>query len=278
MAETGNAADGDSTQSQATASGQKAYFPRVALNKVLELSEKIYELGQGDTVPRLVVFDGLGRSASSGPSRMLVTTSNGYGLTTGGYKAPRLGLTDEGKDIVSTTDVAQKNAKLANLMLKEGSLFEKFYTYYTDKNVPVEAMATDYLMREGGLKEDDAKAAFDIFMTNLRDFGFTKNLSGKETIVSRDLANLPKVEESPQSSNTALETSHIPAQHSEQPTMPNVQTPTAPGLTSMMASVPQFNFNIQIELPNDSSPETYDAIFKSISDHLLGKDDAKNDN
>lgn len=265
--------DQDSQQSATSTPSQKMYFPRIALSKVLELSEKIYELGQGDTVPRLVVFDGLGKSASSGPSRMLVTTSNGYGLTTGNYNAPRLGLTDSGKDIAATTDTAQKNAKLADLMLKEGSLFERFYTYYTDKNVPVEAMAVDYLVREGGLKEEDAKVAFEVFMTNLRDFGFTKELSGKETIVSRELANLPKVKPAPQpTTDTPLPPTQTQAPVVETP--PQVATPQA--IASVMSAVPQFNFNIQIELPNDSSPETYDAIFKSISEHLLSKDNAAN--
>ncbi len=266
-------AEDSTSKEKQQSSGPKTYFPRIALNKVLELSDKIYELGQGDTVPRLVVFDSLGKSASSGPSRMLVTTSNGYGLTTGNYNAPRLGLTDVGKDIAATKDTAQKNAKLADLMLKEDSLFEKFYSYYTDKNVPVEAMAVDYLMREGSLKEEDAKTAFDVFMTNLRDFGFTKNLSGKETIVSRELADLPKVKQNTEST-TDIPT--VPTGSQEEVEVP-MQVPAPSSLANLMTAVPQFNFNIQIELPNDSSPETYDAIFKSISEHLLSKDSGKTD-
>jgi hypothetical protein len=266
----------DKEQTETPASGAKTYFPRIALNKVLELSEKIYELGQGDTVPRLVVFDGLGKSASSGPSRMLVTTSNGYGLTTGNYNAPRLGLTDAGKDITSTTDTAQKSAKLADLMLKEGTLFQKFYSYYTDKNVPVEAMAVDFLKREGGLKDEDAKVAFDVFMTNLRDFGFTKELSGKETIVSRELVDLPMIQTMTQPVNaTSQPTLTMQAPSEVQPQAGS--TAAAMHLASTMTTVPQFNFNIQIELPNDSSPETYDAIFRSISEHLLSKDNARTD-
>ncbi len=274
MADSDMTANQDSKQSTDATPNQKMYFPRIALKKVLDLSDKIYELGQGDTVPRLVVFDGLGKSASSGPSRMLVTTSNGYGLTTGGYNAPRLGLTDDGKDITATTDASQKNAKLANLMLREGSLFEKFYTYYTDKNVPVEAMAVDFLKREGGLKEEDAKVAFEVFMTNLRDFGFTQELSGKETIVSRDLVSLPKVKAaSPPTVNTV--TPQAQQQTVVEPAGPQQQVSPPPVVSSLMSSLPQFNFNIQIELPNDSSPETYDAIFKSISEHLLNKDSVK---
>src|SRR3989344_3216689 len=72
----------------------RSAFPRIPLSKVLALGEKIYELGEGDPVPRLVVFDKLGKSADSGPSRMLITTSNAYRLTTGSYQAERLGIAD----------------------------------------------------------------------------------------------------------------------------------------------------------------------------------------
>lgn len=261
---------------ETSSSTSKMYFPRMALKKVVELSDKIYELGQGDTVPRLVVFDGLGKSASSGPSRMLVTTSNGYGLTTGSYNAPRLGLTDAGKNISAASNIADKNAKLAAIMLKEGTLFQKFYTYYTDKNVPVEAMAVDFLKREGNLKEEDAKVAFEIFMTNLRDFGFTKDLSGKETIISRDQVDLPEAESAPSTESTETVAS-LPTTVPQSNSQVNSPQVTPPAIASVLSAVPQFNFNIQIELPNDSSPETYDAIFKSISEHLMGKDNAKTD-
>ena len=33
--------------------------------------------------------------------------------------------------------------------------------------------------------------------------------------------------------------------------------------------LPQFNFNIQVQLPENGTPEVYDAIFKSMSEHLL---------
>ena len=37
--------------------------------------------------------------------------------------------------------------------------------------------------------------------------------------------------------------------------------------------MPQIHFNIQIHLRENGSPEDYDAIFKSIDNHLLGRKD-----
>ncbi len=36
--------------------------------------------------------------------------------------------------------------------------------------------------------------------------------------------------------------------------------------------VPQVHFNIQVMIPENASPETYDLIFKSIATHLLNRD------
>lgn len=36
---------------------------------------------------------------------------------------------------------------------------------------------------------------------------------------------------------------------------------------------PQIHFNFQIQIPENGSPEDYDAIFKSIGTYLLGRKD-----
>lgn len=41
------------------------------------------------------------------------------------------------------------------------------------------------------------------------------------------------------------------------------------------SAVPQIHFNIQIHLPENGSPEDYDAIFKSIGTYLLGRKDER---
>ncbi len=40
-----------------------------------------------------------------------------------------------------------------------------------------------------------------------------------------------------------------------------------------LKNMPQVTFNIQIVLPENASPETYEAIFSSMSTHLLGRDE-----
>src|SRR5437763_606778 len=91
--------DDSATAKQTRAVG---VFPRVSLKKAQELADAIYNLGEGEAVRRLSVFNELQRAADSGPSRMLVTTAGGgYGLTTGSYKADKLGLTTRGISLAS---------------------------------------------------------------------------------------------------------------------------------------------------------------------------------
>jgi hypothetical protein len=52
------------------------------------------------------------------------------------------------------------------------------------------------------------------------------------------------------------------------------QDETAPSTKGSDTSHMQIHFNIQVHLPGDVEAEQYDAIFRSIAKHLLGKADA----
>lgn len=233
----------------------RSVFPRLSLKKVLVLPEKINELGEGEPVPRLVVFDRLGKSPDSSSSRMLVTASNAYGLTTGGYQAERLGITEVGKKLAISSGALHQAAGIR--VLFGNDLFAQFYERFKNKVLPDEAIAHDFLKQSGGLSDADAKAAADVFFTNLKDYGFVRELSGRLTVVSQDILDTVTVDEP----NDALPTptaDFVPGA---------VATPVVQAQNSL--PTPQFNFNIQVELPENATPETYDAIFKSMSEHLL---------
>ena len=252
-------------QEKKTKAPSRSVFPRIPLNKVLALAEKIYELGEGDPVPRLVVFDKLGKSADSGPSRMLITTSNAYGLTTGSYQAERLGITEHGKAIVSLEKDIERQPYLMETLLAN-NLFVQFYENYKNKNVPEEAIGVDYLKQVGGLNDSDAKAAYEVFIENFKTYGFTKELSGRLKIVSPEIAT-PSTKD--KVSKNVSETPVTIGKNTEVGEK-REENPKAQLNTSRV--VPQFNFNIQIQIPDNASAETYDAIFKSIAEHLLKTD------
>ena len=59
-------------------------FPAAIFEESLEFSQKIFVVGSGQPVKRLTLFDELGKSPESGPSRQLIINSGRYGLTKGG--------------------------------------------------------------------------------------------------------------------------------------------------------------------------------------------------
>jgi hypothetical protein len=244
----------------------RALFPRLAFSKVLPLAQQVYELGEGDPVPRLVVFDRLGKSPESGPSRSLISTSSAYGLTTGGYQAERLGITDRGRSIVQASNEEAARAHVVKALLNNG-LFSQFYEKYQNKGVPQQPIAVDFLKTSGGLSEADAKTAYEVFMANMNEYGFIKEMSGRPTIVSQDLMDLKVDEEEADDRADDRPTDSSKSTHQQDGAADrDAQRPKGSAAKTIL---PQFNFNIQVQLPENATPETYDAIFKSMAEHLL---------
>ena len=78
----------------------------------MELTTAIYEVGSGQPVRRITLFDSLGRSPDSGPSRQWITNGAKYGLTTGSYAAEFLGLTPEGLQAVAEDVTGSTRARM----------------------------------------------------------------------------------------------------------------------------------------------------------------------
>lgn len=62
-------------------------FPACAFEEALSFAKAILDFGSGQQVRRMTLFDDLGKSPESGPSRQLVTSASKYGLIEGSYKA-----------------------------------------------------------------------------------------------------------------------------------------------------------------------------------------------
>src|SRR5215831_19033367 len=74
-------------------------YPAGSFSDSLELGQAIQTHASGDKVRRLTLMEKMGRSATSGPTRQLITNSAKYGITKGSYNADWLELTPEGKTI-----------------------------------------------------------------------------------------------------------------------------------------------------------------------------------
>lgn len=251
---------------------RRGLFPRMSLKAVLELPVAIYKIGEGETVRRLTVMDRLGRSPDSGSSRALIVAANsGYGLVQGGYAAEFLGLSDRGMKISSAQDEPSRH-EAAYEALFSNDIFAGFVQRFFQKSPPNQEIAVEFLKKTYGLSGDDANACHETIQQNLLDWGLVKEMSGRPVIFSREMG-LESVEangrEGGQETSAEPEVSRVPTPP-VRPLSPQMGTKQ---LNQAAAVVPQFHFNIQVHIPADATPDAYEAIFKSIATHLLGRNE-----
>ncbi|MHB0856745.1 MAG: hypothetical protein ACYC5M_04160 [Anaerolineae bacterium] len=238
-------------------------FPRLPLEKVLVLPLAIYEMGQGDQVRRLDVFEHIGRSASSSTSReMVIAANSGYALVTGGYNAEKLGLSSLGIKLASSDSEVDRLAAVHESLFS-CAIFAALITKFQNKYVPLDQVALTYLSEDHNLSAEDASECWEVVKANINYGNLTGRHAGKPTIVPREAA-LEKARATSANVGTADE---IRAQSS---TIVKDLTRSSGVGDQGRYSEPQIHFNIQVVIPENATPEVYDSIFRSIATHLLG--------
>jgi hypothetical protein len=168
-------------------------FPASSFEEALQFAQSAFDYGSGKAVRRLSLFDHLGKSPESGPSRQLITNANKYGLIKGGYQAEQLELTPDGVKAVSedTTSRERVRARI-KLGIEDIEPFAKLYERFVGNKLPARNAMVDAI-QEFGVSEGQAEEAVDTFIVNARFLGLLQTLSGAERIVTIDhlLDSLP---------------------------------------------------------------------------------------
>ena len=157
-------------------------IPVLSYEESLVLANAIWEFASGQKIRRLTLFDSIGKSPDSGPSRSLVTTSSKYGLTTGGYQAEFIELTPSGAEATNPDGEAKQKLK-ANFQLAilSNEYFNSLYEAYKDMKLPANSVMVDFLV-EKGLDKQEGKKCIELFLNNARYIGLIKLLAGSERI------------------------------------------------------------------------------------------------
>jgi hypothetical protein len=123
------------------------------------------------------------RSPSSGPTRMMITNSTRYGLTTGSYAAEWFELTPAGKLVTSPeTQPAERLKAQFSLAIEAIEPFKYLYEQYKGKKLPSQEVMKDVL-RESKLAIEDEQECIDTFIVNAKYLGLLKTIAGAETLV-----------------------------------------------------------------------------------------------
>lgn len=225
----------------------KSLFPAISIEDAQQIS-KVIAQNAGQPMRRLAIFQELERSPDSGAGRGLVTASSGYGLTTGGYTAEYLKLTDLGRRLAVDGD----QSALIDALLQV-DIFKKFFETYKNNQVP-SAVAAKSFLADNGIPPDRADACLSIVLETGRYAGLIATMSGSERVLSRD---------------HAIEQKAGKVTETQKPSQGAGSNTGAKVTKTDTKVLPSLNINLEIHLPDNQSPEVYDAIFSSMRKHLL---------
>lgn len=163
-------------------------FATMCASECVVLPEGIWKYASGQKIRRITLFDELGKSPDSGPSRTLVTASSKYGFTNGGYQAEYIELTNEGYIAFNPEESAENQLKAKfNLVIGGNEYFKSLYEKYKGSKLPIKSVIIDYL-EELNLDEEYREDGAELFIENAKYLGIIKILSGAERLISIEQA------------------------------------------------------------------------------------------
>jgi hypothetical protein len=159
-------------------------FPASTFTDALTLAHAIWQHAEGERVRRLTLFDALGKSPESGPSRQLVTNSGKYGITSGSYAAEYVELTTKGR-LATNPEASERDRVRArfDLAIADVPVFKLLYDNYVGKKLPSQAVIRDFL-REHDTPDDQIQEAIDTFTLNAKSLGLLRVIAGAERLIS----------------------------------------------------------------------------------------------
>ncbi|WDT75220.1 MAG: hypothetical protein MPW16_18390 [Candidatus Manganitrophus sp.] len=191
----------EDVEEESSEGSRRRSYPAGSFSDSLELGHAIQTHASGGRVRRLTLMEKLGRSATSGPTRQLITNSSRYGITKGSYNADWLELTPEGKSIVDESASPKERARASfTLAIENIAPFKKLYDEYVKKRLPAPEVMRDFL-QESGESIVDHKECIDLFIVNAKYVGLLRTIGGSETLIPIDQAidDLPSRPEKPPS-------------------------------------------------------------------------------
>ena len=146
-------------------------FPASSFEEALTIPNAIQKHAGGQKVRRLTLFDQIGKSPDSGPSRQLITNANKYGLIKGNYAAEHLELTPDGK-LATSNDTPARDRLAARFKLAIQGIppFKALYERQKGNRLPAISVLED-LAKEEGILPEDAKECVEKFIVNAKFLG-----------------------------------------------------------------------------------------------------------
>ena len=175
--------------------GQVRPHPPFVLEETLTIAEAIAENNACKPYSRLSIAESVGRSPESSGFRELITSSNKYGLTEGGYQAPSIKLTDLGQSIVAPKTDEEKRSGLIQAVFNI-ELYKRLFEHFDQHKIPPIVNFKNTLMREFSVDPEWAEDCATQFIKNGKFVGLIRNIAGEDRVSIHDAggALIPKKE------------------------------------------------------------------------------------
>ncbi len=150
-----------------SAKGAPWTFPKLPLERALEVAKAIEEKNAGKEMPSLDICRALGFNQPDWRYLDLLRSANLYGLVTGSGAASSVGLTAIGSDIVAPSSAKQRADALRKAFesVKEFKVVE---AHYGGKRLPEDDFFLNTLTRQFEIPRDRVNAFADVFRANLK--------------------------------------------------------------------------------------------------------------
>jgi hypothetical protein len=157
-------------------------YPASSFAEALPLADAIHEYAAGQKVRRLTLLQQMQKSPTSSATKMLITNSGKYGITSGSYAAEWLELTDVGAIATAPGSLTpQKLSAQFQLAIERITPFSVLYRGYKGKRLPSREVMKD-LLAENGIAADTLPECVDTFVVNVKDLGLLQTIAGSETL------------------------------------------------------------------------------------------------
>lgn len=171
-------------------------YPASSFQDALDLGNAIMQHAAGERVRRLTLLEKMGKSATSSATKMMITNSGKYGITTGSYAADFLELTPVGSIAVNPVKAEKERCKsVFDLAIDGVAPFKLLYDHYKGKRLPEREIIKDVL-RDSEINVPDLDECVDTFIVNVKDLGLLRTIGGAETLITVEqlLEELPNAD------------------------------------------------------------------------------------
>jgi len=152
-------------------------YPKFSLLKSLAIGESIMDNNAGNPYDRLSLAESLNQSPGSSKFRTQIIASGKFGLTKGGYNAPKISLTPLAVSILRPKSDEEKEKALKKALFNI-VLYKKIFEMYNNNRVPKKQLFKNTLQREFDIPQDDTEQCYNFIMENAKDLKILQEIRG----------------------------------------------------------------------------------------------------